>query len=328
MKRFVSAVNQPERVFLSSFDDQSFVVQTEYNAGLPNRVLATTYDRFRIQLPTAILEPERCQLLRASIPNAQVTIPDYQLTFWYARVNTTGPPVTQYLNVRWFPSYWTGATGGVPVNRIVANYADLLSLMNTAAAATDISGQNPYHVPGDISFSYDALTRKFSFQGLTTGYAYYEVGYNDPQIKALTANMKYGTYPVPFVQDTTMNLRLGFTSPIVDEDVIIANNVNEPFVAESWADLVYTQNVILLANIIPGSSLGSGGQHNVLASVPINAPPLGVGNFTAPMVNWLTKVMKEIYEIEIVMLDDNYQPYRVPNNAVVNVEMGFSYLKL
>jgi hypothetical protein len=199
--------------------------------------------------------------------------------------------------------------------------------MNQAAAAAD-TAQNPFHVAGDISFAYDPLSRKFSWQGLTAGYEYYEAGYNEPLIQTQTAQMRYGAFPVPFVQDTTMNLRLGFCTPIQSNVVIAPQPVNTPFTAESWADLVYSQNVILLCNIIPGSSLGSGGQHNILSVVPINAPPLGVGNFTAPMVNWMTKVMKEIYEIEITMLDDNYQPYNVPNNAVVNVELGFSYVKL
>ena len=81
-----------------------------------------------------------------------------------------------------------------------------------------------------------------------------------------------------------------------------------------------------MTNIVPGSSVGSGGQHNILASVPIAAPPLGVGQYSAPLVNWMTRIMKEIYEIQIRMLDDNYQPYNVPQNAVVNIELGFRFM--
>jgi hypothetical protein len=327
MKRFVSAVNQPERVFLSSFDDTTII--SDYNP--TNPVASTTYNRFRLQMPTAILEPERCQLLRASIPNAQVSIPNYQLSFWYYRVNTVGPPVFELLNVRWFPDYWVGLTYGCPVNRLVANYADLLVLMNQAAAAADNGALNPNHVAGDITFAYDALTRKFSFSGNTAGYQYFQAGYADPAVLAAQQALRWGqAVPQAYVSQVLMNQRIGYceAESFFGGVAVDPVPVGTPIVAPSWGDLVFTQNVILLANIIPGSSLGSGGQHNILSVVPLNAPPLGVGNFTAPMVNWMTKVMKEIYEIEITMLDDNYQPYNVPNNAIVNVELGFSYVKL
>jgi hypothetical protein len=320
---FVSAVNQPERVFLSSFDDPTIVSPDN---GAFDTVATNSYSRFRIQLKTPILNPERVQLLRSSIPNAQVSIPDYQIVFWYYRTPVAGGP-SQLLNVRWYPS-WTNPsanTFGCPINRIVSNYNDLLALMNQAAAAADDPATNPYHVANDITFSYDANTRKFSWTGTNALYTYDEAGYDDPLIKTQTANMRWFFRPVPFIQDTTMNLRLGFT--LADTGVLF-NIPGATFTAYSWADLVYTQNIILLANVIPGSSLGSGGQHNVLAVVPMNAPPLGVSLYSAPMVNWLTKVMKEIYEIEITMLDDNYQPYNVPNNAIVNIEMGYSYVKL
>jgi len=337
--QFVSAVNQPNRVYLSSFDDksQNFAVANDF-----------AFDRFRVQLPTPILRAKKCQLLRSSIPNAQVSIPDYQLVFWYAVFPTDGagnpvpgPNEPEYRNIRFLPSTFAttavvnpGILNGLPVNRIIANYQDFVTLLNQAANAADSLAQNPYHVAGDITFSYDPLTRHISFVGNNTGpnaFMYAAVGYSDPNLPGFYPNITMPNgRPQPFLLDLTLNLRVGFCwSGVVNTGAPLNTNTlinsDSTFIASSWGDLVYSQNIILLSNIVPGSSVGSGGQHNILAVVPINTPPLGVGHYSAPLVNWMQRIMKEIYEIEIIMLDDNYQPYLVPENAIVNVEMGFVY---
>ena len=312
--RFVSAVNQPSRVYLSSGDDQT---EEGFNA--------TRYSQFIIQLPTPVLNAAKVQLLRASIPNAQVSIPDYQLEFWYIRYDPLTPTTPEFRCIRFYPSTFTGNTNGCPVNRLIANYQDLTAMLNQAASAADDPALNPLFTQNDVSFAYDGTTRKISMTGLTAGYTYAIAGYNDPGV----ANLMEDIYLAPGVQQPyvltkTLNTRAGFCFPGTSGRMTpVAQGT--PIVAESWGDLVYTQNVVLLANIVPGSSVGSAKQHNILAAVPINAPPLGVGQYSAPLVNWMTRIMKEIYEVNIQMRDDNNQPYYVPNNAIVNVELGFVY---
>ena len=218
------------------------------------------------------------------------------------------------------------------------NYQDLLQLLNQSAAAADSAIQNPYHTAGDVTFNYDPITRKFSFQGNDANYEYIQLGYADPRIEAVRNNVytnDNGVAPIPASRQPTLsqsnlNLRIGYSwyGDNGDLGIDIPNANGVPIVAYSFGNLVYTQCVYLFSNIIQGSSLGSGGQRNLLSVVPIAAPSLGVALYQAPLVNWLTKIAQEIYEIEIIMLDDNYQPYYVPNNAIVNVEIGFSYLSV
>lgn len=323
MSRFVSAVNQPNRVFLSSYDDD-----TETNGN------ALEYNNFTIKLNTAILNAKKMQLLRASIPNAKVSIPDYQLTFWYWRSPAVGGGPEELKNVRIYPESYgiinntTGPVNGVPINRLIANYQDFAQILNDAAAAADNVVLNPYHTAGDVTFAYDPYTRKFSMTGTNINYNYYIAGYQDPAVLAAQKLIKTSAATVqPYLAEVLLNQRVGFVNPQTEvvSGVTVVYGANTPILASSWADLVYSQNVILLTNIVPGSSLGSGKQHNILACVPINAPSLGVGQYSAPLVNFMSRIMKEIYEIQIYMIDDNYQPYNVPQNATVNVELGFVY---
>ena len=327
---FKSAVNQPERVFLNSND----ALSPPPNVA-PGIRAGEEFSSFRIQTPNPILKPARMQLLRAAIPNIEVNIPNYDLIFWYARVPTAGPPTVEVKNVRFLPTTFNqgGPTNGLPINRQIVNYQDLLQLLNQAAAAADSAVQNPYHTAGDITFAYDAVTRKFSFEGTNAGYDYIQLGYADPRIETARGNVytaSVGPNPIPSSRQPTipqsnLNVRCGY-SWYGDAIVDIPIPVNTPIIAFSYANLVYTQCVYLFSNIVQGSSLGSGGQRNLLSVVPISAPSLGVALYQAPLVNWLTKIAQQIFEIEIIMLDDNYQPYNVPNNAIVNIEIGFSYI--
>lgn len=345
---FVSAVNQPERVFLNSNDDT-----TPPTEGIESMVLnGNTYlfpgngfSRFTCRLPTPILKPKRTQLLRCAIPNAQVNIPDYDLMFWYARYDVTvSPPVRQLKCIRFLPTFMAGIplAGGstVPVNRQIASYTDLVSMLN-ASASSPADGGNPYFTSNDIVFSYDTNSKKISWAGNTVGYIYAQVGYNDVEVNqgvsgnppAMTQLKVYtssASKQQPYLIYTNLNLRCGFTFYELNNSAVPASGllVNEPVIAPSWANLVYSQCVYIFCNIVAGSGMGSGGQHNLLSVVPMNAPSLGVSLYQAPMVNWLTRVPDEIYEITISMLDDNYQPFIVPNNGIVNVEMGFNFTSI
>lgn len=329
---FVSAVNQPERVFLNSNDDTTPPTEDVlfYQGAAGNG-----FSRFTCRLPTPILKPKRTQLLRCAIPNAQVNIPDYDLVFWYYRLDDTSPPGTppSLAAIRFLPTFVPGAPVGstVPVNRQIASYQDLVDMLNAAAASATDPG-NPYFVSGDIAFDYNAVTKKISWSGQTAGFSYLQAGYNDPLINNTArlnvfVNGLAGAARQPSLPQTSLNLRCGFTyyEDTRDTAILVPQPDLAPFVAPSWGNLVYSQCVYVFCNIVAGSGMGSGGQHNLLSVVPMNAPSLGVSLYQAPMVNWLTRVPDEIYEITIYMLDDNYQPFVVPNNAIVNVEMGFNY---
>jgi hypothetical protein len=319
---FVSAVNQAQRVFLSSQDDANINEENSYD-----------WNTFRIQLPTPVLNAKNCQLLRSTVPNINVSLPNYALVFWYYRTSTVPGSTPVLKNVRIFPSNFTGNTYGCPVNRLYANYADLLADLNTAAAAADNSSLNPYHTAGEITFAYDALTRKFSFQGNTIGYTYDLAGYEDPAVFAAAQNVYYDFISPsntflrqPAIPETNLNVRLGYSYPgNGSSKVFNPQAVNVSQIADSWGNLVYSQNVIIRCNIVQGSCLSSNGLHDAICVMPIASPSLGVAQYSAPLSNTLNRVVKEIYEITITLLDDYQQPYLLPNGAIVNLELGFQY---
>ncbi len=327
-------VNQPERVFLSSSDDT-----TSASAG--------AFNSFQIDLKTAIVGAKRTQLLRATIPNIQVNLPNYTLVYWYYRLAAPTTPLSlaDLHCVRLLPSNTTSALRDAPYNVPVNNYYNdptaLTVALNAACVSADDATANPYFISGDIAFQYDVGTKKIYLVGQNATFYYVPAGWADPnvatagQLLSLVPGVAAtpGSVNQPYVSGYTLNLRTGFAMP----GVVTSANSNPyggiyppaqgllSYLAESYPDLVYSQCVYLYANIIPGSSLTSNGKHNLLCVIPSNAPSLSIINYTTLMATWLTKVASEIYDIKIEMFDDADQPFMLADSAQVNLEMGFWY---
>ena len=338
-----SKVNQPDRVFANSNDDVS------------NPPTAGFYE-FTARFQTPILGAKKIQLLRTTIPNAVVQIPDYCGCFWYYRVAsaTTVPTINQLWNVRLYPSNWQISSNGTK-NRFITGGQDLVNLLNTAAAVGgDATANNPFwngSGGADVVFSWDSTRNQITFAGtgIGGGSQYYAAaGYNDPLVTtAINAGGIVMANPVgggatvqPLVVGSTLNLRVGYAmsgnTALATQGTqglpVFANLTNRAYIAasavpvDSYPNLVYTGSVYLYADIIMGSSLGSANQHNLLAVVPVSGPQLAVTNYVAATLTWLSKLNSDtLYDLRISMYDDNNQPYVLPDNAVVNVELGVSY---
>ena len=332
-------VNNPERVFLNSSDDGRNT--TDFG-----------FSQFSCTFDTPILGAKKTMMLRATIPNAQVNIGDYQLFFWYYSLPTatSTPGVNSLRCVRLYPSYYQPPSGftAYTKNRFFSDPADFVTQLNTAAAAGgDSATYNSYWVAGDITFAYNATTKQITFTGNTAGRFYAPAGWNDPIVNSQlglitmpsTANIAV-TYAQPYAQGWTLNLRVGYAmsgtsyGPQITQvgqvpqyaditHVAYANGTAVP--VDSYPNLVYSQCIYLYSNIVAGVSLGSGGQHNLLAVVPSNAPQLGVIQYSALTVNMMSKIVDTIYEISIQMRDDANQPFVLPDNAQVNIELAFVY---
>ncbi len=333
-------VNNPERVFLNSSDDP----RTTGNQGFS--IFTCTYD-------TPILGAHKTMMLRASIPNAQVNIPDYCLVFgyWHLATATTVPTIANFKTVRLYPSYYQAPAAlgtAYTKNRFITDPADFVSLLNTAASAGgDNVTYNPYWVAGDVTFAYNSTTKQITMTGNTAGQFYAPVGYDDPIWTTAYPNIVMpnfsgtGTSVQPYVANWTLNLRTGFAmsgfSYGINGNVGVSSNLRYadvtntayanavPIPPDSYPNLVYSQCVYLYSNIVAGVSLGSGGQHNLLAVVPSNAPQLGVISYTALTVNMMSKMVDTIYQITIDMRDDANVPFTLPDNAQVNIELAFVY---
>jgi hypothetical protein len=225
-------------------------------------------------------------------------------------------------------------------------------LLNVAAGAGgDSVTYNPFWVQADVTFSYDALRKQITFVGNTGGRFYVPAGWNDPIVNTAVAGQTIVmpsfatiavTYPQPLVQGVTLNLRVGYAmsgtsfGPQVTQPAppIFAQYANlthtavangQTVIVDSYPDLVYSQCIYLYSNIVAGVSLGSGGQHNLLAIIPSNAIQLGVIQYTALTTILMSKLVDTIYDITVEMRDDNNQRFLLPDNANVNIELGFVY---
>ena len=340
-----SRVNQPERVFLNSSDDNQNPQTTGFNS-------------FRCTFDTPILGAKRCQMLRATVPNALVNIQDYQLMFWYWQLPTaTTTPSDTYLKcVRLYPSWAVPAAGlgtAYTKNRPVTGPADLVTLLNAAASpGGDSITYNPYWAGAsaqDVSFAYNTQTLQITMTGLTASKYYAIAGYSDTVVNAANSGagaqgavqMNLITFLInqPFASQYTLNLRVGYAQSgysidqrnDVNGNTRYANLTNSTFAQnaginpDSFPNLVYTQCIYLYSNIVAGSSLGSGRQHDLLTVMSNNAAPLAVASYVSATLTWLTKVPDNIYEIEVRMYDDANQPLLLPDNAQVNLELAFWY---
>ena len=339
-----SRVNCPERVFVNSSDDP----RTTSNLGF--NIFTCTFD-------TPILGAKKTMMLRASIPNAQINLPDYALMFfyWSLPTATTAPTLASLRCVRLYPSWYQAPASlgtAFTKNRFFSDPADFVTQLNTAAAAGgDNATYNPYWVAGDVTFSYNATTKQITFTGNTAGRFYAPAGWADPIVAAAMSGGSIDMpnfvdngvtqTPQPNIPQYTMNLRVGYAmsgnspgQPLQQSPTgnvryanlnnnALANGTAVP--VDSFPNLVYSQCIYLYSNITAGVSLGSGGQHNLLAVVPVNAPPLGVVQYTALTVNMMSKVVDTIYEISCDMRDDNNQPFTLPDSAQVNIELAFVY---
>lgn len=333
-------VNNPERVFLNSSDD-------------PRQNGETGFSQFTCTFQTPILGAKRTQLLRATIPNALVNIPDYQLCFFYYQLDAVDelPTPATLKCVRLYPSYYI-APGGVSatVNRYFSDPGDFVDTLNTASSAGgDDVTYNPFWEADDVEFTYNPTAKQIAMTGLTAGKFYAIAGWADPNVTSAINGQTIvmpnfnggGTTPQPLVPNYTLNLRVGYamsgfsTQPQVNlgtnANAQYANVCNVPVATgallypDSFPNLVYSQCVYLLANVVAGSGMGSNKTNNLLSVIPVNSPQLGITQYVAATINWLTKVPDTIYEIEIIMRDDANQPYLLPDNAQVNIEMGFYY---
>lgn len=162
-----------------------------------------------------------------------------------------------------------------------------------------------------------------------------------------------------FVPQTYLNTRLGFTwngkfpDPFLSSDpwsdpttlqclywylrktdpaINIPMAQNNKITFNNYGDLVNTSCVRIYADFTFGStqdSLGSTSsepsQQGLLSIVPVNTTNLGVGFYQNNFNNPLGKIPQNITEVGITMLNDQGQPFYLPNSATVLLELAIEY---
>ena len=164
----------------------------------------------------------------------------------------------------------------------------------------------------------------------------------------------YGFPGQPYVAQRTLNMRLGFSwngaganflfvngvpqnpgkilmdrfrpQPLYQSTIATAISSIRTYIAENYADLVYTNCVNVYLDVIGNSSLDSQNNQNLLASVPMNCSNLGVTFFSpvisAPLVHLQNR---DIYSFQVTLNDDLNNPFQISNCAIVSLELGIKY---
>lgn len=373
---YKSFLFQPERVSVNS--RQSLTNQPL----LENTFISDYYYQFKVQLKTPLLRVKSLELLRASIPNVVPSIPNDECFFFYYRIPVSGmsydpedftpanifcvyllpTDFSQNLNYQQDPSIygWNAPFG---------DYEELVTALNLAAENNDMRLSNRF-ISGDISFFYDDTFKRIYikgnniFNGGNIQYFYSPVGYSDPNLIPVIAELKQwfagtlapynGDEPIPIQISTdgyTLNRRLGFTfdgvftnPPVSQLDFQIINSRVIPtglnpdipipyqpattpqnYYAENFADLVNTGNIFLYCDITGGSTQDTNTDDRLLAVIPGNASSLGVIFGESKIPCELTKTAENIYQILFTMRTDKGTPFNLPTNAYINLELKVNY---
>jgi hypothetical protein len=178
-RTFRAYLNQPELIALSSTNAQ---IQSPPISPLTY----AQYYNFTVNLPRPALDAKSLQLLKAVIPQAQCSIPDYSLVFPYYKLRTlpidsTGqlhyvdtPSFSNLYFIRLLPSYYKKELVGINnnensygYNQTFADYAEL-EVELKKACQTDLLIPDPHYIANDITISYERSINKFIFKGLNT----------------------------------------------------------------------------------------------------------------------------------------------------------------
>jgi hypothetical protein len=180
-KIFKSMLNQPSLVSVNSAN----AVKIESENG---------YYTFKIDFTRPILDVDTIQLLTTSIPQANASIPNTAITFWYYRLSQyTGmtPSLNNLYCVRLLPSFYKPEFISTPTNygwnKTFSNYTKLSDEL-AKSCVKDVGYDNlellrednfaDYYytnfpiLPGDISIAYNSTYNKFQMTGNTTKLAY------------------------------------------------------------------------------------------------------------------------------------------------------------
>jgi len=348
----MSVINRPNQVVLDAYSDP----QLEYsgNNGL--------YSRFTNALNTPILKAKSIQVLSVNCVNTALQLNDQSqlMFFYYANASITAIRSAANLRcVRLLPTtYWPyGGFTAYTRNRYFNTVQELVAALNVAASAGgDSTTYNPRWVAGQVSFSYDATTRKISITG--NGSFYIAPAAADDSLVADFLNntgsftnqrpVMYGhnatasTYAAatlqPYVVGQSMNARLGWAMGYLNRglwwssssQIGCATNTGLPHLTIIEADaspiLLASQNVGVYIPEATGSGYDSMRNKNLALAVPINVAPLNVLAYNCSGVeSKLMSVPQELYQLSIELRDEQGLPFLQPPSYNVQVLLAIKY---
>jgi hypothetical protein len=138
-----------------------------------------------------------------------------------------------------------------------------------------------------------------------------------PQTSNLTLTGNVTFKILSYDVGSTANYKLGLTLP--------AYSFVTSLTADGFVNLLRTGVIYVCSNLL-GNSLNDGDEESIIATIPVNANYGGLITFDNKQdQNYISLTVGTIREINIRLLDEEYQLLSVPNNAYTNIEMLFGY---
>ena len=358
-----SAVFMPDRISFNSKDDTNILnnngFYNQFTVNLRNPVLsAKTMDLMKTTIPfiTTNIPDSETTFWYYRIPcvnystdfKPDIIKPDY---LYCIRLQDSAYPREII-------------TSNYPINRYYNTYSDLLIDLNLACN-NDVNNpyyaRGDISFALDLSsnkFSFTGSSPVRLSSGSVIGFYYLPADANDPNVVAAQKNLatfNFGTaysgyYGFPnqaYIAGRTLNTRLGFVNNYIGLSQSSIGFINQlrpiyeyPSVsgiwlllytggtqtAQSYANLVYSQNVNVYCTITAGSAYSSenGGAGNFLLAVPLNTTPLGVSYYNNTN-DYAVKVPSEIYALTFIFKTDTGLPFYFPVSENISLETGFTY---
>lgn len=338
----MATLNRPNRLTLNAFSD-------------PNRA-GSQYSRFTNTLKNPILGAKGCQLVNANFVNSSLQLNDENgqlFFFYYASATQAGIRAQANLRcIRLLPSWYVPYDGftAFTINKYWNTGTELAAALTAAATAGGDSGTyNPIWTSGQVTFSFDTTTRRFSIVGNGTTFIA-PAAADDPfvldQLRGTTnsanrikmnghnSSNNYATATFqPYTENMTMNARIGFSLSYyargfwwgATAQVGVATSTGQPhsttvIPADTLPILLGVQNVGVYLSISTGGGMDAF-KKNLIASIPIDAAPYAINSYTTNSVEVPSlSTPNEIYDVTVELLDDSGAPFLIPNN--MNTQIG------
>jgi hypothetical protein len=335
----MASVNRPNRITLDAYSDPQLLVKTPGGA----------YSSFTNVLKNPIIGAKGLQLVNANFINSSLPLNDQSQLMFFYYASTTQAGIRSLSNlkcIRLLPSNYVPAAGftAYTLNEYFNTVAELITQLNLAASAGgDSATYNPTWVAGQVTFSYDTATRRISVAGDGSTFIApaaaddpnvidFLLGTTNPNNRPKMATFGSTNYATatfqPFVLNHSMNERLGFAMGFdtrglywgASSQIGCATSTGIPgqptvTIADAYPILLGVQNVNVYLNVATGGGLDSLGNKNLIASIPIEVPPLAINSYTTNSVEVPSlSTPNEIYEITVTLRDDAGIPFtQYPN---------------
>jgi hypothetical protein len=117
-----------------------------------------------------------------------------------------------------------------------------------------------------------------------------------------------------------LNTRLGFPN------IGLSGNAGSAITGTFLPNILRTRVLYLLCNISLNDSISTDGLRTVLAKMPVNSSYGGLTIYEQKDYNFCRIVQSSYQNVELSLLDDNYQPYQLTIEEPMEIELVFTYV--